>query len=169
MMSYASAETILARMFSLGDDVQAKAFRGRLKHLKRLGVPLGSHPGTGKKIWYHDEQVYQWAFCLELAEFGIDPTAVVSFIRENWPDIFTHFQEAPKGAGRDELCFYSVPALMSATLTEGDGIPYSWKTTGSIRLNGTRRALIINLSAMVREIDILRVGADSTGGDDDAR
>ncbi|MFD1983540.1 hypothetical protein ACFSOZ_12755 [Mesorhizobium newzealandense] len=170
MLTYAAAEAVLAGMYKLGSDVQGKAFRARLKHLKRLGVPLGSHPGRGTKIWYHDEQVYQWAFCLELAEFGIDPTTVVTFIRESWPDIFEHFKKAFGRQGADELCFYCEPRFMAAPITgDGKAFDYQWKEVRQIRLHGTRRALIINISAMVREIVLLRVRADSTKGGSDAR
>ncbi|WP_172374044.1 hypothetical protein [Mesorhizobium sp. NZP2234] len=163
MLTYSAAEAVLAGMYGLDANVQEKAFRARLKHLKRLGVPLGSNPGRGTKIWYHDEQVYQWAFCLELAEFGIDPTSVVGFIRDSWADIFQHFNEARGRQGEEELCFCSEPRFMAAPLSGGGiGFEYSWREAGRVRVDGVRRALVINLTAMVREIDILRVRADST-------
>ncbi|ESZ17687.1 hypothetical protein X735_09820 [Mesorhizobium sp. L2C085B000] len=170
MLTYAAAEAVLAGMFDLDAKVREKAFRARLKHLKRLGVPLGSNPGRGTKIWYHDEQVYQWAFCLELAEFGIDPTSVVGFIRDSWADIFEHFKDARERQGEKELCFCSEPRFMAAPLSGGGlGLQYSWREAGRVRVDGVRRALVINLTAMVRQIDILRVQADSTRSDDDAR
>ncbi|RVD35618.1 hypothetical protein EN741_27435 [Mesorhizobium sp. M4B.F.Ca.ET.019.03.1.1] len=164
MLTYAAAEAVLAGMYGLGSDIQGKAFRARLKHLKRLGVPLGSNPGRGTKIWYHDEQLFQWAFCLELAEFGVDPTMVVSFIRTSWEDIFEHFKEARhRPQGPTELCFYAEPRFMAAQVSgEGKPFDYQWRDAGKVRIAGTRRCLVINLSAMVREMDILRVGADST-------
>ncbi|ESY20390.1 hypothetical protein [Mesorhizobium sp. LNJC391B00] len=171
MLTYAAAEAVLAGMYGLGSEIQGKAFRARLKHLKRLGVPLGSNPGRGTKIWYHDEQIFQWAFCLELAEFGIDPTTVVTFIREAWPDILKHFEEARRGrTAANEICFCSEPRLMTGPLSgEGLGFAYNWRNAAMVRVDGVRRSLVINLSAMVRQIDILRVRADSTRSDDDAR
>ena len=59
--SHAQAEAVLAGLFGADERVQKAAFRGRLKHLKRLGVPLGSRPGRGSKIDYELEHIYQWA------------------------------------------------------------------------------------------------------------
>jgi hypothetical protein len=84
MFTYAEAETLLARAFGVSEDVQKAAFRGRLKHLKKLGVPLDSAPGKGKKILYSKDHVFQWAYCLELSEFGIDPTLVADILHRTW-------------------------------------------------------------------------------------
>ena len=83
-VSYAQAEGVLARLHEGTGTTQTKAFRGRLKHLKRLGIPEGSSPGRGAKINYYEDQLLEWAFCLELAEFGLDPTLIVQLMKESW-------------------------------------------------------------------------------------
>jgi hypothetical protein len=40
-----------------------------------------SSPGKGRKIFYTLEDVYVWAVCLEMQEFGIDPAIIARFIR----------------------------------------------------------------------------------------
>src|SRR5829696_822695 len=84
VFTYAEAETVLAQVYEADATVQRAAFRGRLKHLKRLGVPLAMAPGKGAKIAYEYEHLYQWCLCLELEEFGVDPTLIVAILREYW-------------------------------------------------------------------------------------
>src|SRR5277367_7122943 len=94
-LSYAQAESVLARLHDASEDVRKNAFRGRLKHLKRLGIPLNSTPGRGSKVFYFEDELYQWAFSLELAEFGIDPTAIADFIKSKWTeDLLPSFHKA---------------------------------------------------------------------------
>ena len=74
MFTYSQVESALAR----ANRVPAQslgAFRGRIKHFQRLGMVPAS-PGKGTKISYTREHVYSWAICLELAQFGIDPTII---------------------------------------------------------------------------------------------
>lgn len=172
MFSYATAETVLARLHGADQKVQRAAFRGRLKHLKRLGIPRGINPGRGAKVWYDDAQIYEWAFCLELAEFGLDPTTTVGFMERHWagdllPKLLTdRRRQTPDG---DDLYFFAYPQLMADAWapSKDEAIPYRWVRRSESerwvhRLIGTnRRAIIINVSSIVREIDFLRVQVDS--------
>src|SRR4051812_20669682 len=87
-LDYAEVETVLARMHHADEVVQRGAFRGRLAHLRRLGIPIGLTPGKGKRISYEIEQVYQLALCLELAEFGLDPSLIVRMVKQFWATQF---------------------------------------------------------------------------------
>ena len=107
MLSYAEAETLLANMYRASGKPQAGAFRGRLKHFKRLGVPLGVNPGRGRKIAYGRNEIYQWWFCLELSEFGIDPSIIVKIVRAYWSRrIFPDFNEMRKKLNADDFYFF---------------------------------------------------------------
>jgi hypothetical protein len=121
MFTYAEAEKLLGRLYYVPDERALRgAFRARLKHLKRLGVPLDSSPGKGVKVAYEAEHLYQWAFCLELAEFGLDPTIIVKLLKANWKTmIFKEFQKAEqmwRRAIKDdpELKFEWVPPSIAA-------------------------------------------------------
>ena len=111
MFTYAQAEAVLARLHGVSGDVQRRAFRARLKNLKRLGIPRGIHPGRGAKIWYHDEQIYEWAFSLELTQFGLDPSLIVGVIERAWAtDILPKFQAtAAVGKPAGDLLFVMYP------------------------------------------------------------
>lgn len=165
---YATIEWILARLVNSSGDVQEKAFRGRLKHLKRLGIPLGSSPGKGVKVWYADDHLYQWAFCLELAEFGIDPTVVVDFVREHWQsDIAKKFEKAlpPDDSGND-LFFYAYPSLMSNSWSSAERFKHGHVRQAELVrvIHRSQRTIIINLSLLKNNLMNLRVLADSSIG-----
>ena len=113
MFSYAEAETILARLHHAERD-QTGAFRGRLQHLKKLGIPLGVRPGRGKKINYEPEHLYQWALCLEYAQLGLDPAYIAQLIHVAWSGIFSNFKEAEAGitSKQDDLFLYFTPRMI---------------------------------------------------------
>jgi hypothetical protein len=129
MLSYAEAETVLAGIYGATGKAQAGAFRGRLKHLKRLGIPLGVSPGRGKKIAYGRNELYQWCFCLELSEFGIDPSIIAKLVRTLWKRyIFPGFNKMRERPASEVYYFWLPSEFMSA----------SWRTTGQFRGIGSR-------------------------------
>jgi hypothetical protein len=171
-LSYAEIERVLARLHgATTGEIQQKAFRGRLKHLKRLGIPQGIHPGRGAKIYYFEEQLFEWAFCLELAEFGLDPTVIVRLMNDYWrKDILRRLMAVranPWGDGGerdDDVYFVANPALMSATWGKGrQPLPYRWMKlsqapTWIARLLGEqRRAIVINVTDLLRQIGHHRI------------
>jgi hypothetical protein len=80
MFTYAQVETALAAVFGVPSAAR-KAFIARIKHLRRLGV-VPSSPGKGRRVDYDLIHVYEWAFCLELAAFGIDPKAIKEILHQ---------------------------------------------------------------------------------------
>lgn len=171
MYTYAQAETILARCYGADEDVQRNAFRGRLKHLKRLGIPLGVSPGRGKKVLYSREQIFQWALCLELSEFGIDPTITARFIEALWETFPIIISWAfTKSEDDNDIIYVINPAVMSKTWAYSDVAPEfrdrfpdflnfraAQLSDGNDLLQGlkniVRRAMIMNLSEVLRMID----------------
>ena len=80
---YAHVEAALAATF--GVDVTGKVgwLRGRIQHLRRLGLtPPG--PGKGATIRYRLDDVDRWLLALELEHFRIDPTVAVAAVKNNW-------------------------------------------------------------------------------------
>jgi len=173
MFTYGEAESALARLYAAEGDPQQGAFRGRLKALKKLGIPLGSHPGRGRKIEYRYDELYQWVLCLELAELGVDPTVVGKLMREQWElHLRLYFYQAEKEL--DVLSdvpndFYVMihTELMSASWRRRKGgfnesfpglleiAPFDLTVDDAkrelTRLNGDgRRAYILNVSSTVR-------------------
>jgi hypothetical protein len=79
---YAQVETALARIYE-SEDVQRTAFRARLKHFRKLGLPQ-RQPGKGARLRYTASDIFQLVLACEFAEFGIDPHLITQIIRRHW-------------------------------------------------------------------------------------
>jgi hypothetical protein len=87
VFSYAQIEAILARVHEVAPH-QMGAFKARLQHLRRLGIPIGlDAPGKGKRVEYTREHLRQLVLCLECAQLGFDPTWTVGWVKENWKEL----------------------------------------------------------------------------------
>jgi hypothetical protein len=80
--TYAEVETALAKVYDAA-DVQKTAFRGRLKHFRKLGMPQ-QQPGKGSRISYTESDVFHLMIACELAEFGVDPRLIADIVRRHW-------------------------------------------------------------------------------------
>lgn len=113
---YAQVELILARVFD-AEDAQRGAFRGRLKHFRKLGIPA-KNPGKGSRLQYSASDLFQLLIALELSEFNIDPNLIVKILQEHWTGrkgFYAAIQNAQWRSNEDYLAFLSV-RFMSASL-----------------------------------------------------
>ena len=170
MAAYAVVETALARMHGADAEVQRGAFRGRLKHLQRLGLPLGDKPGKGRRIDYSEAQIVQLALALELSEAGLDPTKIASFITSYW---FMFFEKRLTGMSFDDNDYFGdilaigTTAMSSGWATPEDHMSDLSSTTWTHRVSSIdsltsqahRRFILIDVGRMLSklrdEIDIL--------------
>jgi hypothetical protein len=82
LFSYGQLETLIARIYGASAKAQAGALRGRMRHLRRLGLPIGVAPaGSGRKIAYSKEHVYELGFCLQLEQRGLTQALPLSCFR----------------------------------------------------------------------------------------
>jgi hypothetical protein len=79
--SYAQVEAALARVFGADTEGQAGWLRGRIQHLRRLGL---TPPAEGGPISYTFEWAARWLLALRLERVGVSPVAVVKFFEANW-------------------------------------------------------------------------------------
>jgi hypothetical protein len=174
---YARIETALARVYG-AEDVQKSTFSGRLKHFRKLGVPARK-PGKGTRIEYEDADLWQLMICLELSEFGIDPTLIVKIVRRHW-EVSGYLPQAIQLArqfpGNDR--FVAIPVnfmshawaggwketktetSISISQTTSDpvgGVEYflasDYKKFLEVTSEPGERALVFNLSARVRAVE----------------
>jgi len=112
---YRQVEAALACTFRVSVEFQTRAFRGRINHLQRLGLPMGVSPGKGKKIDYSREQICQWLLALEFSEFGIDPKIIVSMIQRDWKHLARYIRDAidEESCAGNEVILVMTPAVMS--------------------------------------------------------
>lgn len=180
--TYAQAEIILAALHGAVGKAQRGAFRSRLKNLKKLGIPRGVSPGKGAKVQYRDRHLYEWAFALELAEFGIDPTVIVKLMERAWDDeILPRFHTARhqiNGKGED-IYLVLRPNLAGASwdravdpftltwtraadiqgvvqVTDSDAEEPAWEMSEpqmAFLKSAQRRAIILNVSHLVRLLE----------------
>ncbi len=164
-LSYAEAEAVLARLHGAREDVQKNAFRGRLKHLKRLGIPLNSSPGRGSKVDYFEDELFQWAFSLELAEFGIDPSTIARLVEAEWAKgILPEFQKAREIRNHD--VFFVMNPRMVIDAWDPKPFDYEWLKASDGKLlrrltSAKRRAIVINVSELARQIGVASVAFHS--------
>jgi hypothetical protein len=183
MWDYHLVEDALARMHRIPSEVQTKAFRGKIQHFQKLGIPLNLKPGKGKKISYTGDEVFQWVLCLELAEYGVNPSTIANTIKAYWN---SHLQDAFHAAARSDrkddilLCFS--PHIASAPGPPGLGEPKILRGEEALRRaprkairvkkvaifdgeapatsyyipQAARSALLINLSQVIRDLSRLR-------------
>ncbi|HWK96226.1 MAG TPA: hypothetical protein VNR39_12470 [Pseudolabrys sp.] len=165
MIHYADAENCLASVYRAAEMGRLGALRGRLKHLKVLGVPLNSNPGRGKRVLYTRDHVHQLAFCLELEEFGIDPSLVARVVKKHWKDWLGPGFEAVR-QGKQTIYFVFAPQFMSSgwnpSFTEFANLatPFGFvtgedvaKTTLPIVDHGIGRLSLFNVTKLLRQIE----------------
>jgi hypothetical protein len=118
MFRYPQVEGILARLYGASAKAQTGALRGRITHLRRLGLPLGAARGSGNKIAYGKEQVYELGFCLQLEQLGVDPSLAAKlllpethrkYILRAYADAELELQK------REDWFFWLVTEFMSAS------------------------------------------------------
>jgi hypothetical protein len=162
--SYAHVETALAATF--GVDVTGKVgwLRGRIQHLRRLGLqPKG--PGKGATIRYSLDDVDRWLAALELEHFRIHPTAAVAAVKNNWngPGMLRDLvaeARASREPKNDVLITVdfgplSTAPIISHTTLKAIGAFGAWLAgPGPPSFGVACRASLFNLSARVRALDL---------------
>jgi hypothetical protein len=117
--SYAEVETALAVALDVRAKHQRGALRGRLKHFQRLGL-IDLKAKKGQRVDYTYAQAAQWLIALLMAETGLDPTLIVTSLRQNWKQIVSAVEQATSTDARSGeyayLCLW--PRVMSATFEE---------------------------------------------------
>lgn len=123
LFTYGEAETLLAKLHG-AEAVQRLAFRGRMKHLKRVGIPLDTSVGHGKKTLYTEDHLYQWAFALELEQVNVDPASIGKIMAAYWADsIRPAYAAAKEASPGTAILFWIVPQFMNATwVTHSEGV-----------------------------------------------
>lgn len=163
MASYAAVETALARMHGADAEAQKGAFRGRIKHLQRLGLPLGEKPGKGKRIDYTDQQIWQFALALELSEFGLDPVTIVEIIMVHWDFLFGPWLEGqsestdPHGSVLAISPYFMASNWKPLGETMGGIQSIGWRPRAgqldTVLGNGQRRSIVIDTWAMINQLN----------------
>src|SRR5262249_13097677 len=162
---YGVVETALAKLCGADAIAQKGAFRGRLQHLRRLGLPSGG-PGRGKAITYTKANVYELGFCLECEELGINPALAVNLLKRHHEYILCSHAKAEEALQNgDEYFFWFTTNFMSASWSKKKlkfpGLP-NFGSGPMLRLEGTismlrheshnRRLAFFSMTPLIREV-----------------
>jgi hypothetical protein len=79
-MQYAQFEEALAQMFSIR-EANLGAFRARLRHLRKLGIPNIPRRGSGNTLAYRREDLFSTYIALALQALGSSPTVAALIAR----------------------------------------------------------------------------------------
>lgn len=84
-MQYGEFKARLTKLHKI-DDNDEIAFRGRLRVLRELGVPMKEAKGSGKRLTFDHADLFETHFALTLDEFGLAPryqSLAVSTLRDS--------------------------------------------------------------------------------------
>jgi hypothetical protein len=79
--TYGKVETAIARVLKANEEAQVGWLRGRIQHLRRLGL---TPPADRGPVIYTFEWAARWLVALRLERIGLNPVAVVKFVEDNW-------------------------------------------------------------------------------------
>jgi hypothetical protein len=79
--TYSEVESALGRVFGADATGQAGWLRGRIQHLRRLGL---TPPANRGPVVYTFEWAARWLVALRLERIGLNPADVVAFFEANW-------------------------------------------------------------------------------------
>src|SRR5262249_24599973 len=104
--------------------------RGRLGSLQRGGL-LGRSPGKGKALRYTPDLIHRVVCALELAEFGVAPSVILSLVETLWDrKLRKIFDEADNtnlvmhnDAGPDDGCLVLVGPRLLGDAMGVDAVP----------------------------------------------
>ena len=76
---YATIEALLAKILEVKPKAMG-AFKARVRHLRKLGVPQLPTPGTGQKVDYKREHAIELLIALRAQELGHTPAHAVDIV-----------------------------------------------------------------------------------------
>ncbi len=150
MFTYSQVEGALARAHGITEETLG-AFRGRIKHFQRLGIVPAS-PGKGKKIAYEIEDVWIWAFCLEMAQFGTDPAVIKEMVTLFRNEIIELFRDADK-KGVDMFLAFQPNFMLSSERPKIAPVPAIGVSAQQLDYAFGRRVALFNVTTIKTAID----------------
>ena len=97
-LRYGDVERALAFAFDIKDK-DIKAFRAKIRHLRRYNVPPLPQTGSGRQITYTLDHVRTLYFGLRLNQIGLDPAAIGDIVKQVNGGPERWFQNAAESPG----------------------------------------------------------------------
>jgi len=176
--SYGRIEHALAAVFGIDAAGQKGWLRGRLQHVRRLGLVADS-PGRGRTIDYTPDDAAKWLFVLTLERMRFDPTLAVKLVEAQWGRPGRKERDPVEAAHRGEatLCelvaaarqasrpaehviitvdfssISGVPVIGHTWASEGMKSLGSWLAFGDPQKPAARLVTIFDLSDLLHRLD----------------
>jgi hypothetical protein len=103
--AYNTAETAVASAAGISPAHQRGPFRARLQHLTRLGLP-DIKSGKGRRIEYSREHAIQWLIATMLMDMGLDPSVIVTGIKQHWRSFAAAIADATSTEARSRFPYF---------------------------------------------------------------
>ena len=101
-LRYGDVERAMVHAFRIGDG-DLKAFRARIRHLRRRGVPDLPQTGSGRQIAYTVDHVRALYMGLRLNQVGMAPEQIGDLFGAPWGRVDDWFAQA---VARPELTYF---------------------------------------------------------------
>jgi hypothetical protein len=140
-------ESALARVCRI-PAADLGAFKGKLRHLRSLGIPKVESVGSGYRVQFSRFDALTMRLALELSMLGVKPSAVV----ELTSNALKHLKRHDDAGEGDDIFFVVFPKLP---------LGYTWAATNGLAGVANIAAKIeatnfvtINISRLIREMDV---------------
>jgi hypothetical protein len=147
---YGQVEAALARVFEVKFE-DASAFRARLRHLRNLGVPSVSSPGSGRKAKFERAHAIEMLIALQFEALGLPPRFAVRLTKPAMIEVM----RAPKAAEKDsDVMAMILPGQDFASDARAVASVGRWPETYTNNMvRQHQRIRITNLSRAVEALD----------------
>lgn len=122
------------------------AFRGRLRHLRNIGLPELPSSGSGKHIVYSRRQALEILIALQLENIGHKPQSAAIISQ-------SIVRQSPYGQHHGKDC-YVIPSAPSEDLPEYK-MMYGLVDVSKFMKSGPDIFTVVNVSALIRKLDIM--------------
>lgn len=106
-LSFKQVESVFAERFGIEGD-QAAAFRGRLQHLQRAGVPSQVNTGKGTRASYGWRQIVELAVALDFIDLGLRPEIAVETVRAHAEKLLGSLHRILSNFDNEKACAKSI-------------------------------------------------------------
>jgi hypothetical protein len=121
------------------------AFRGRIRHLRNIGLPELPDSGSGKHIAYSRRQALEMLIAIQLENIGHKPDCAAKLSQ-------SVVRQSPHGQHKRKDC-YIIPSAPSQSLVQYN-IMYGIAALSRFMESGSEVFTVINISALVRRLDV---------------
>ena len=144
---YGQIETVLAHVCGVADE-DLGAFKGKLRHLRSLGIPKVEKVGSGSRARFSYSDAIIMRLGLELSTLGVKPRAIASALSQVNPGAIPLVLNPPPELSAKDLYFFIANGLVTSMFIDLKSV------LTLADLNAGNSFAAVNISHLVREMDV---------------